>query len=212
MPLTKQLLAISCLLVILGPSSARSNSDTPPEVTQSSAGNCSPNLVQVQATQSITFNCDLGKPELQRFARKLTELRSSLRFNAEQTAALVNALNELWPSILDQLQLLDGKQDQALTGIAELLQRTLKPEDAPLQIEEGIIARKGQLVSGAALSKCGCWGKFFDDHPYGDSRDNPSCMSGREETVACSTENDTNVCRGFWILISGYSPWMRVCE
>lgn len=105
-------LAVGCFLLFFGLWSARAASSTQPEVNQASGGNCSPNLVEVQATQSITFNCDQGKPELQRFARKLTELRNSLNFNTEQTEALVSALNELWPSIVDQLQQLDGKQDQ----------------------------------------------------------------------------------------------------
>jgi hypothetical protein len=186
-----------------------------PAQTQRTVGDCSPVLTHVTVGQVITFNCDLGRLELRRFAQDLTRLVESQRLTTEQTAALLKALNDLFPSVLKQLERLEGKQDKALQGLSELLRRTVNSQTPPDAIEAEIASQRGKFLPGFGLSECGCHGKpDSDDEDYGSIRTTIECVGGREQIVACQMESGSNVCTNFLTRLgmeSGYAPWMRVC-
>lgn len=185
---------------------------------QTTSGPCSPVLTNTQVSGRIEFDCNQGRQELQRFARELTKLNRDLRLSRNQTNALVSALNNLLPNLLVQVDRLEGKQDQALDGITELLRRTINTSTPPLKIQDVLSSADGKLLPGSELSDCGCFGKpFFNHEMYGAKRPNPLCLSGQEEFVACKMHEGPNVCLGNFIKRffgdeDGYAPWARVCK
>lgn len=170
---------------------------------------CSPSFSQVRVDGglSVQVNCGSGSKALEQLAADMTRWLRRAKLNQDQLNALFEAYNNMLPGVITQLDRMEEKQDQAISGISEILKRNIKAGSTVEEIDSVVSALRG-YIPGTELTACDCYAQYGAREKVGAREKNVQCASGWQTVTNCAPK-DKRMCTSG---VSAYSPYQTVCE